>query len=340
MPVEYKDYYKTLGVPKNASTVDIKKAYRKLARQHHPDVNKKPEAEKRFKEINEAHEVLSDPEKRKRYDTVGPDWERYAQGMGGQPGGNFHWVYNGPAGAGGDPFGETAGDFSDFFRTLFGNASNGGFGGGTTMDDLVGGRRARTRARPQQGEDVEGEVEITLPEAYKGAEHVVQIAPADGGKPRRLTVKIPPGVRDGQRIRLAGQGAPGANGGPPGDAYLRVRVKPHPFFTRDGDDLRVELPVALHEAMLGAEITVPTLKARVSLRIPPETQNGRTIRLAGQGMPRGGGPWARSDAGGGHGDLYATVKVVLPTKLNEKERELAREIASSRSGENPRSHLL
>ena len=171
----------------------------------------------------------------------------------------------------------------------------------------------------------------TIPEAYKGAEHVVQIAPADGGKPRRLTVKIPPGVRDGQRIRLAGQGAPGANGGPPGDAYLRVRVKPHPFFTRDGDDLRVELPVALHEAMLGAEITVPTLKGRVSLRIPPETQNGRTIRLAGQGMPRGGG---------GHGDLYATVKVVLPTKLNEKERELAREIASSRSGENPRSHLL
>src|SRR2546429_678709 len=233
MPVEYKDYYKTLGVPKNASTVDIKKAYRKLARQYHPDVNKKPEAEKRFKEINEAHEVLSDPEKRKRYDTV--------------------------------------------------------------------------------------------------AEHVVQYAPAAGGTPRRLTVKIPPGVRDGQRIRLAGQGAPGANGGPPGDAYLRVRVKPHPFFTRDGDDLRVELPVALHEAMLGGEVTVPTLKGRVSLRIPPETQNGRTIRLAGQGMPR---------TGGGHGDLYATVKVVMPSKLNEKERELAREIASSRSGENVRSHLL
>src|SRR5256886_15020735 len=129
MPVEYKDYYKTLGVPKNASTVDIKKAYRKLARQYHPDVNKKPEAEKRFKEINEAHEVLSDPEKRKRYDTVGPDWERYAQGMGGQPGGNFHWVYNGPAGARGHPLGETEGAISDFLLPHFGYPSRGGFGG-------------------------------------------------------------------------------------------------------------------------------------------------------------------------------------------------------------------
>ena len=144
-------------------------------------------------------------------------------------------------------------------------------------------------------------------------------------------MKIPTGVKDGQRIRLAGQGNPGVGGGPPGDAYLRVRVKPHPFFTRDGDDLRVDLPVAMHEAMLGGEVTVPTLKGRVSLRIPPETQNGRTIRLAGQGMPR---------AGGGHGDLYSTVKVVMPTKLNEKERELAREVATARSGENVRSHLL
>ena len=337
MPVEYKDYYKTLGVSKNASTDDIKKAYRKLARQYHPDVNKSSGAEKRFKEINEANEVLSDPEKRKRYDTIGPDWERYAQGMGGrtggQPGGNFHWVYNGPAGSGGDPFGETAGGFSDFFRTLFGEqAAEGGFGG-ASVGDLFGNARTRgrTRARPRQGEDVEGDVEITLPDAYRGSEHTVQIASENGAKPRRLAVKIPAGVRDGQRIRLAGQGAPGPNGGPPGDAYLRVRVKPHPFFTRDGDDLRVDLPVALHEAILGGEVLVPTLKGRVSLRIPPETQNGRTIRLAGQGMPR---------AGGGHGDLYATVKVVMPTKLNDKERALARELAESRAGENPRSHLL
>src|SRR5205807_3202503 len=315
MPVEYKDYYKTLGVPKNASTDDIKKAYRKLARQYHPDVNKKPDAEKKFKEINEANEVLGDPEKRKRYDTVGPDWEQFAQGRGRPSGtGGFQYVYTGQPGE--SPFGDDASGFSDFFRTLFGQAANGGF---ADADDLFG-RRTRTRTRARQGEDIEGEVEVTLPEAYKGTEHVVQIA-RDGEPPKRLTVKIPPGVKDGQRIRLAGQGAPGANGGPPGDAYLRVRVKPHPFFTRDGDDLRVELPVAMHEAMLGGEVTVPTLKGRVSLRIPPETQNGRTIRLAGQGMPRGRGPWARSDGGEGAGDLFVTVKVVVPTKLTDEDRD-------------------
>ena len=327
MPVEYKDYYKILGVPNNATTEDVKKAYRKLARKYHPDVNKNTGAEKSFKEINEANEVLSDPEKRKRYDTIGPEWEQYARGAGGRPSGSggFQYVYTGQPGE--SPFGDASG-FSDFFRTLFGQAANGGFG---SADDLFTGTRTRGRARPRQGEDVEGEVEITLPEAYRGTENVIQISRENGGPPRRLTVKIPPGVRDGQRIRLAGQGSPGENGGPPGDAYLRVRVKPHPFFTRDGDDLRVDLPVALHEAMLGGEVTVPTLKGRVSLRIPPETQNGRTIRLAGQGMPR---------QGGGHGDLYATAKIVMPTKLNEKERELAREIASSRGGENVRSHLL
>jgi curved DNA-binding protein len=327
MPVEYKDYYKTLGVPKNATTEDVKKAYRKLARKYHPDVNKNTGAEKSFKEINEANEVLSDPEKRKRYDTIGPEWELYARGAGGRPSGagGFQYVYTGQPGE--NPFGDASG-FSDFFRTLFGQAANGGFG---SADDLFTGTRTRGCARPLQGEDVEGEVEITLPEAYRGTENVIQISRENGGPPRRLTVKIPPGVRDGQRIRLAGQGSPGENGGPPGDAYLRVRVKPHPFFTREGDDLRVDLPVALHEAMLGGEVTVPPLKGRVSLRIPPETQNGRTIRLAGQGMPR---------QGGGHGDLYATAKIVMPTKLNEKERELAREIASARGGENVRSHLL
>src|SRR2546427_1016537 len=327
MPVEYKDYYKTLGVPKNATTEDVKKAYRKLARKYHPDVNKSAGAEKSFKEINEANEVLSDPEKRKRYDTIGPEWEQFSGGAGARPSGagGFQYVYTGQPGE--NPFGD-AGGFSDFFRTLFGQAGNGGFG---DADDLFTRARPRSRTRARQGEDVEGEVEVTLPEAYRGTEQVIQISRENGGPPRRLTVKIPPGVRDGQRIRLAGQGSPGENGGAPGDARLRGRVKPHPLLTRDGDDLRVELPVALHEAMLGGEVTVPTLKGRVALRIPPETQHGRTIRLAGQGMPR---------TGGGHGDLYATVKLVMPTKLNEKERELAREIASSRSGENVRSHLL
>jgi len=326
MPVEYKDYYKTLGVPKTASAEEIKKAFRKLARQHHPDVNRKPEAEKRFKEINEANEVLSDPEKRKRYDQVGPDFARYAGNGGGQPGG-FRWSYGGQPGAAG--FGDDAGAFSDFFRTLFGD--EGGVSGTFSTEDLFSGtagrRGRRTRAVP--GQDIEYELEVSLPEAYKGLEQQIEIKDPSG-KARRLTVKIPPGVRDGQRIRLAGQGGPGSNGAPAGDLYLRVKVKPHPLYQRDGDDLRMELPVALHEALLGAEVTVPTLKGRVSLRIPPETQNGRTIRLAGQGLPR---------KDGGFGDLYVTVRVVLPTKLTDEYKESIQKIAE-RHGDDPRRHLL
>lgn len=320
MRVEYKDYYKTLGVSKNASAEEIKKAYRKLARQYHPDVNKKAEAEKRFKEINEANEVLSDPEKRKRYDTVGPDWARFQSGAQ-QPGG-FQWVYTGQPGA--EPFNGEAGGFSDFFRTLFGE-------GAADFDTgPLFGRPGTRRRRSVAGADVEHEVEVTLAEAYKGSERSLELRLPDGTT-RRLSVKIPAGVRDGQRIRLSGQGAPGGGGGPPGDLFLRARVRPHPVFERDGEDLRLVLPVALHEALLGAEVTVPTLKGRVSLRIPPETQNGRTIRLAGQGMPR---------TTGGHGDLYVTLKAVLPTKLSDKERELVHELAASRAGEDPRKGLL
>ena len=320
MPVEYKDYYKVLGVSKNASAEDIRKAYRKLARQYHPDVNKTAGAEKRFKEINEANEVLSDPAKRKRYDEIGPDFARYANAGNGGPG--FQWSYstNRP--------GEFGGDFSDFFRTLFGDAE--GVSGTINADDLFGrvsGARRRNRAVP--GQDVETEVEVSLPEAFRGSEEQLELR-EPSGKTRRLTVKIPAGVRDGQRIRLSGQGSAGSNGAPAGDLYLRVRVEPHPLYTRDGDDLRMELPVALSEAMLGAEVTVPTLKGRVSLRIPPETQNGRTIRLAGQGMPR---------ATGGHGDLYVTVRVVLPTKLSDEDKELVRALGS-RHPDDPRRHLL
>ena len=322
MPVEYKDYYKTLGVSKNASAEEIKKAYRRLARQHHPDVNKKPEAEKRFKEINEANEVLSDAEKRKRYDTVGPDWARFQNGGARQQPGGFQWVYTGQPGA--DPFNGEAGGFSDFFRTLFGE------GQADVDTGPLFGRTSTRRRRAAVGSDIEQDVEIALAEAYKGTERTLELRLPDGTT-RRLSVKIPAGVRDGQRIRLAGQGAPGGGGGPSGDLFLRVRLRPHPVFQRDVDDLRLDLPVALHEALLGAEVTVPTLKGRVSLRIPPETQNGRVIRLAGQGMPR---------ATGGQGDLYVTVKVVLPTKLSDKERELVSELAASRDGEDPRKGLL
>ncbi len=325
MPVEFKDYYKTLGVAKSATAEDVRKAYRKLARQYHPDVNRGPEAERRFKEINEANEVLSDPEKRRRYDAVGPEWARF-QHAGARPGpGGFQWVYTGQPGGGSS--GGDAGAFSDFFRTLFGDA--GGMSGTFSAEDLFGGA-ARPRGRRQQaGADYEQELEVPLAEAYRGTEAQLEIRDG-GGKARRLSVKVPAGVRDGQRIRLGGQGGAGANGGRAGDLYLRVRVKPHPVFARDGDDLRLELPVALHEALLGAEVTVPTLKGRVSLRIPPETQNGRTIRLAGQGMPR---------PAGGHGDLFVTVTVVLPTKLNDEDRECVRKIGE-RHAEDPRRNLL
>ncbi len=320
MPVEYKDYYKTLGVSKDAAGADIKKAYRRLARQYHPDVNKGAGAEKRFKEINEANEVLSDPEKRKRYDTLGPSWEQYArQGGGAGARDGFQWVYTTP-GSGRGTFGEDAGGFSDFFRTIFGDAA------GSQAEDPLGRRHTRARA----GADVEHDVEISLAEAYRGTDRTVQLRRPDGAV-RSLDVKIPAGVRDAQRIRLAGQGGSGNGGAPAGDLFLRIHVRPHAFFERDGDDLRAELPVALHEALLGAEVTLPTLKGRVTLRIPPETQNGRTIRLARQGMSR---------AGGGSGDLYVTVRVVLPQKLTDRERELAHELASHRAGEDVRSHLL
>ncbi len=321
MAVAYKDYYKTLGVKKESTPEEIKRAYRTLARKYHPDVSKAPDAAKRFKELNEANEVLSDPEKRRRYDELGPDWERYAQGHGAGAGdgrGGFQWTYAGQPGAR-DPFGD-AGGFSDFFRTLFGDQAAG--------EPAANGRARARRARA--GADSEAVVEVALPEAYKGGERTIELQRHDGTI-RTLEVKIPAGVRDGQRIRLAGQGGSGAGGGPAGDLYLRVRVRPHPFFQRDGDDLRAELPVALHEALLGAEVPVPTLKGRVMLRIPPETQNGRTIRLGGQGMPR---------QGGGYGDVYVTVKVVLPQKLTDRERDLVQELAGSRSGDDPRKDLL
>ena len=334
MPVEYKDYYKILGVGKDAKKEDIAKAYRRLARQHHPDLNKGADAERRFKEVNEAYQVLSDPEKRSRYDQLGPNWEQFARGGGapGGQGGGFQWVFTGTPGAGGS--GDFA-DFSDFFRMVFGDSGpvGGGFRVGG-LDEAIGRTRAgasgRGRGRSQPGEDLESDVEITLLEASRGGARSIEMRRPEGGA-KRLDVKIPAGVRDGQRIRLAAQGAAGSHGGPSGDLYLRVRIQPHPFFRREGDDIYADLPVALHEALLGGEVTVPTLKGRVSLRIPPETQNGRVIRLAGQGMPR---------PGGGHGDMFVTVKVVLPQKLNDAERGAVEKIAERRSDENVRSHLL
>ena len=312
MGMEYKDYYRILGVDRNADTKTIKQAYRRLARKYHPDVNPGDKAsEERFKEINEAHEVLSDPEKRKKYDQLGADYQRW-QSMGGDPRG-FDWSqwFAGGQPAGGrvhveygdlgDLFGDLGG-FSDFFQSIFGGM------GGQAQTSRRGGRTWAYR-----GQDYEHPVEVTLEEAFTGTTRLIDV----GGK--RLEVKIPPGVDNGSKVRVN-------TTGPQGDVelHLVISVKPHPRFERKGSDLYVEVPVPLTDAVLGGEVEVPTLNGRkLALKIPPETQNGRSFRLARQGMPVLGREGQR-------GDLYAKVKVVLPTNLTEREKELFRELKSLR----------
>ena len=325
MAVDYKDYYKILGVDKNASQKDIQKAYRKLARKFHPDVNPGAKtAEEKFKEINEANEVLSDPEKRKQYDELGSYYQQHGRG----PGPSGARGATGRAGGDGrrtqyrtmseedlnDLFGG-ASPFSDFFETYFGSG----------MADATSGRTRRTgraqyEAYAPAGQDVEAEVDVTLADAYRGATRVFELSEPDGTT-RRLEVKIPPGVDEGARIRIAGQGHQGPSGR--GDLYLRVHVLPDPRFTREGTTLRTRVEVPLATAMLGGEVQVPTPDGRrLMLRIPPGTQNGKTFRLRGQGMPALGQPDQR-------GDLYAEVSVVLPTHLNAEQRRLFEDFARS-----------
>lgn len=303
-----RDYYQVLGVPRTASDKDIRAAYRRLARKYHPDLNPGDKsAEGRFKELQSAYDVLSDPEKRKKYDQFGPNWEEVERARAsGFPGGFTQ------RGSGGTRVEfDQGGDLGDLFDSLFG-----GLGGTTTRN------RAGFRPRQRKGEDREVAADISLEEAYQGATRVVT-TPTSNGSPRRVEVKIPPGVKTGARIRLAGEGEPGVGGGLPGDLYLVVTVRTHGAFERRDDDLYSEVALPLTTAMLGGEIQVPTLKGKVVLTIPPETQNGRNFRLAGQGMPR---------ASGGFGDLYATVKLVLPTKLSTRERQLFEELQALRAG--------
>jgi curved DNA-binding protein len=292
MAVGFRDYYETLGVGRDASEEEIRRAYRKLARENHPDVNKDPEAENRFKEISEAYEVLRDPEKRQQYDRFGQNWKagQDVSGASGFEGFDF---------GGGGGFRDVqmdfgGGDFSDFFEGIFGRAGAGRAGGGRTRG---------FNGFASRGQDQVAEIELSLAEAAKGGKRKVSLA--DG---RDYEVNIPPGVRDGQRIRLGG----GA-GGPSGDLFLRVRIRPDPRFEVEGNDLYVDLPVTPWEAALGADgIEVPTLDGTARVRVPPGSSCGRQLRLRGEGMP---------DGRGGSGDLYATVEIRVPKQLSPQERE-------------------
>jgi len=326
--MDYKDYYKVLGVSKSASVDDIKKAFRKLARKYHPDVNPgDKKAEEKFKEINEAYEVLSDTDKRRKYDTLGPNWQEQF----GPPSGAGRRSYGFQGASGGFDS-----NFSEFFETLFGRSNAG-----------AGGTRMREDPRRRAGDNIEQPVEVTLQEAYTGGTRTFTIQSTEtcafcrgtgevAGKvcancngqgqlarSKRIQVKIPAGVENGSRIRVASEGQPGTAGGPRGDLYLVISVKPDALYERKGDDLSLDCEVELVTAMLGGEAQVVLPDGRkLVLTIPPETQNGRVFRLAGKGMPR-----LRGD---GSGNLFARVKVVLPTQLSEEERGLFEQLARIR----------
>ena len=313
MPVQFKDYYETLGVAKTASADEIKKAFRKLARKHHPDVSKdKKAAETKFKEINEAYEVLSDPEKRKKYDTLGADWERsgptpppgYGRdfgGMGeGNGGGDFH-------------FGGTG--FSDFFEQFFGGSAG-------RRNPFAGGDFGAQRDVSRRGGDIEADIMVTIEEALHGSKRQVSFQRSAQAKTETYNVRIPAGVREGQRIRLAGQGSQGAHGGAAGDLFLRVKFSRHPDFRVEGSDLVHELDLQPWEAVLGGEFTVPTLEGSAKLKVPPGTQHGQRFRLKEHGLPQ---------AHGTRGHLYILAQIEIPATLTNEQRTLWKKLAGCES---------
>ena len=325
MPVQYKDYYEILGVPRGAGDAEVKKAFRKLAREYHPDVAKdKKKAEEKFKEINEAYEVLSDPEKRKKYDQLGanwksgaefrppPGWENFGGGQTfrgrGQGGEDFEFQFGGTG-------------FSDFFEQLFGSTGGrrGGFGRYSNFEDTE---------MAERGRDVEGDIMVTLDEAMHGAVRTVNVRHTVGRSVKTEThqVKIPPGVTEGQRLRVAGRGEAGSGGGAAGDLYLRVRLAKHPDFDVEEHNLVYEAELAPWEAVLGAEIPVPMPDGRVNIKIPPGTQGGMKLRVRGRGLPRREGGW---------GDLFVVIKIAVPAKITVEERKLWEQL-SRESKFNPR----
>jgi curved DNA-binding protein len=299
MALAYKDYYEVLGVPRDADQDAVRRAYRKLARTYHPDLNSDSDAEDRFKELGEANEVLSDPDKRARYDRLGANWQQQEQEA---PDANFEEFFT-RQGFGGDG---ARGEFSDdLFERLFGGRSGGGPG-----------RRA---GGPLRGLDREALLQLSLQDALEGGRRRLTL------DDREIDVNFPAGVRDGQLIRLAGQGAPGRDGGPPGDLYLRVAWKPDANFRRRGDDdLDVDLPVAPWQAALGATVAVQTPSGTAQIRVPPGSSSGRRLRLRGRGLPK---------SQGGSGDLHAIVKITVPKQLSDRERELYEQLAESSTGE-------
>ncbi len=311
--MEYKDYYKILGVSKTATQDEIKKAFRKLAVKYHPDKNKgNKEAEEKFKELNEANEVLSDKEKRKKYDELGENWKYYQQSGGGdqdfdwsryanQGGRQTQYTYEGDFG---DTFGESG--FSDFFETLFGG---GGFRSGR-------GRRSAKRSS-MKGEDLSAEMSITLEDAYLGAEKLFDL------NGQSIKLKIKPGIQEGQTLKLTGKGAPGYNGGSAGDLLLRIHILNDPVFERKGNDLHTDLRVGLYSAVLGGKALLKTLKGNINVNIPKESQNGKVLRLQGLGMPL----YGKSNQ---YGDLYAKLNIEIPINLSEKEISLFKELTDLR----------
>jgi curved DNA-binding protein len=323
MAVEFKDYYKTLDVSRSATDEEIRKAFRKLARKYHPDVAKdKTVAEEKFKEINEADEVLGDVEKRKKYDTLGADWKQGAEFRpppgwqesggfgGGRPGEHFEFHFGGTG-------------FSDFFEQFFGGTRGAG-GGEGVFEEAQGPRGARGAggAFGRRGQDVEGDLLVTLHEAFHGSVRTVSLRSVDPRTGETGThsfrVRIPAGVHEGQLIRVAGKGETGAGGGAPGDLYLRVRFAKHPDFRVRGSDLYYDLELMPWDAVLGATVSVPTLDGNVSLRVQPGTRTGHKLRVRGNGMPAGKE---------GRGDLYAVVTIQVPEQVSEEQRKLWEKLA-------------
>jgi curved DNA-binding protein len=309
-----RDFYEVLGVSRDAGREELQQAYRRLARQNHPDVNKDPAAEERFKEINEAYSVLSDPELRKRYDRFGEDFRRVPE----------DWEQRVGAGAGG--VGGRAGRGPRATWTTEGADVGGGFGGagfegidiGDLLGGMFGGRGRGPRVARTAGADQEAELPLTVEEAYRGGRKEITLNGPEG--PRSYSVTIPPGVNDGRRIRLAGEGGRGFGDGPAGDLYLVVRLLPHPLFRVHGRNIHVDLKLAPWEAALGATVPVATPGGESKVTVPPGSSSGRRLRLRGQGMP---------DPAGHPGDLFAEIKIMVPPRLSDRERELFSELATS-----------